>query len=111
VIFAYGGTIFVPSGNELTRELLAHELVHCRRQGDDPEAWWDRYLTEVAFRLMEEGLAHAMEYETFCAESHSVRKRSDMLFRISQRLAGPLYGNMCSVAAAKRLVTAKSSNG
>ncbi len=36
-IFAYGGKIYSPGSKTLAPELIAHEQVHFRQQGDDPD--------------------------------------------------------------------------
>ncbi len=75
VIFAYAPYIFVPSGNSLPPELIAHEQVHIDRQtAMGVDAWWQRYLVDVEFRYLEELLAHRAEYQKLC-ELEPVRQR------------------------------------
>ena len=61
-IFTYAPSVYVPSGRPLTGSLIAHERVHIGQQGDDPAAWWDRYLDDVEFRLEQEVEAHRAEW-------------------------------------------------
>lgn len=94
IIFAYGDTIYVPSGNELPPELIAHEEVHGERQlkmGVD--AWWDEYIKSVSFRYEEELLAHRAEYAKIC-EIGSRQVRRSSLKVIAKKLSDPLYDNM-----------------
>lgn len=103
VIFCYGGTIHNPTGGALSESLIAHERVHSLRQGDNPAAWWDRYIADPEFRFEEELAAHLVEYLTAVrGGGRALRRRS--LHLIAQRLAGPLYGRAVSLDEAKRLI-------
>src|SRR6266403_4994244 len=63
VLVAYGEDIFNPSNVHISPALLAHEYRHCARQWQaDPEAWWEKYMTDQEFRYHEELIAHAEEY-------------------------------------------------
>ena len=69
VLYCFGDAIFNPMQIEVPPFLIAHESVHCERQGDQIEEWWDRYLADPAFRLQEELPAHAAEYA--CLRAHA----------------------------------------
>lgn len=100
-LFCYGDTIYFPAGGDLPETLHAHEEVHSRRQGDDPDLWWDRYLQDAEFRLLEEVLAHRAEYRAFQGDR---RERRLFLRSVAARLSGPLYGRMVTFEKAKRLI-------
>jgi hypothetical protein len=91
VIFAYGGKIYAPGNVKVTRELDAHERVHIARQGEDCDAWWDRYLRDPEFRFEEEFEAHLVEYRTFVKRHIDPVKRARALREIAGKLASPLY--------------------
>ena len=57
-IFTYAPAVYVPSGRPLSGPLIAHERVHICQHGDDPVAWWARYLSDADFRLKQEVKAH-----------------------------------------------------
>lgn len=102
VIFAYGGKVYGRGiGKHLTRELDAHERVHIERQGDDPDGWWAKYLSNPEFRYVEELLAHRAEYETYCRRHINPAKRMMFLRSVASRLASSLYG--LGVAYAKAM--------
>lgn len=106
VIFAYGTRVYCPSGDgsPLPRELEAHEAVHLKRQQEydgGPGAWWDKYLTDIEFRLAEEILAHRAEYAMFCKRHLCQIKRGEARRRIARKLAAPLYGKLISQDAAE----------
>lgn len=105
ILFAWGDTIFNPEGVEIPPELFAHEAVHGERQiGIGVEHWWDRYLDLPWWRLKEEELAHRAEYQAYARRHPNSRKRALVLDAIAERLAGPLYGNLVSVADARAVV-------
>lgn len=103
-IFAWGDTIYNPSGGQLTSALIAHEKVHFKQQEGNPEDWWDKYLSDANFRLNQELEAHRVEYRTFCRENRDRNKQARYLFEISSRLASPMYGNMLTTKEAMKLI-------
>lgn len=103
VIFTWGEAIYNPESAPITPALMIHEAVHARRQGDDPAAWWRRYLVEPAFRLDEEIRAHVAEYGAICAAGNRHLKRFHLKL-IARRLSGPLYGQIIPFAEARRIL-------
>lgn len=100
IIFAYGDTIYAPSGKDLPPEIIAHEEAHGERQlkmGVD--AWWDEYIKSVSFRYDEELIGHRAEYAKIC-EIASRQVRRSSLKLIAKKLSDPLYGNMASMKKA-----------
>ena len=105
-MFAWGDTIYNPSGNTLTKELLAHERVHCQQQGRDIQGWWDKYLINLDFRFKQELKAHQVEYAVNKQIEIDRNRRRIYLREISKRLSSPLYGNMVTFDKAKKLIKA-----
>ena len=91
-IFAWDGTIYNPSGGPVSSALISHEKVHFKQQDGDPEAWWEKYLADVDFRLEQEIESHRAEYKEFCKGVRQRETRVRYLSEIALRLAGPLYG-------------------
>jgi len=92
-IFAYGDTIFVPSGKPLSHALKVHEAVHGIRQKEiGVDFWWEKYLSDKTFRYYEELLAHAAEYKALCVGVDNPKVKSKFLKQVATRLASPLYG-------------------
>lgn len=107
VVFTYGGTIFVPGGETLSLALRAHEAAHSERQTTDVkqiESWWRKYIKDPEFRLAEEIPAHRAEYREYARLHRDRNMRSEMLRKIAQRLASPLYGNLVKFREAKAFV-------
>jgi hypothetical protein len=91
-IFAFAPDVWNPFGVAIGPELVAHEQVHIMRQGQDPAAWWKRYIAEDNFRLAEEVFAHIAEYENLIERGHPTRDDRRRAFRyITKRLCWPLY--------------------
>lgn len=92
VLFAYGEDIYNPSGVTIPHFLLAHEYRHCARQWQaDPEAWWDKYLTDDEFRYGEELIAHVEEYIAQARGTKDRNARARLEMRTAARLIAPLY--------------------
>ena len=104
IYFCYGDTVFNPSGTVIDGPLRAHEAVHSRRQGNDPAAWWRRYIDDKHFRLDEELLAHRAEFgaRLLCGQG---RKSAEGL---ALRLSSDIYGKMISYASALAFITEKA---
>ena len=110
VIFTYGDTIYVAGtvAPNLSPALRAHEAMHSQRQAmiGGPALWWDRYLADADFRLKEELIAHRAEYGTVRQTVKDRNHVAQHLHQIASRLASKLYGNMMTLAEAKRALLA-----
>lgn len=108
VVFTYGDSVYVPSGKPLIAPIQAHEMIHSMRQvraEGGAKTWWDKYLVDTEFRLVEELAGHCAEYRAF---STMVKDRNEVaryLQLVANKLAAPLYGNLISPAQARRLLT------
>lgn len=104
IIFAWGLQIFNPDGIHITPALRAHEEVHSLRQQGNPAAWWDKYLSDPAFRYAEEIPAHICEYAKLYSDNPLRNARRHYLDQVAERLAGPLYGRLTTRERAIRLL-------
>lgn len=98
VIFAWGDTIFNPSVIAVTPSLLSHEAVHGRRQGQDVEGWWHRYIDDDQFRFDEEVLAHRAEYWRL-VRGFSFEGRRLALDAIVEKMLAPIYAYPKEIAS------------
>ena len=62
-IFCFGDTIYNPFNAEVDAFLMAHEVVHSKQQGEDPKAWWKKYLLDKKFRFAQELQAYRVQYK------------------------------------------------
>lgn len=107
VIFAWGDTIYNPSGDKLTSWLIAHEQVHQHQQDGDPETWWARYLIDPVWRFEQELEAHRVEYNVFCispAVLGNRNKKRAFLKGLARRLSSPMYGNIRTYQQCRALI-------
>ena|SRR3990167_10379755 len=103
VVYTYGDTIYNPTEFDVPNHLMAHEMEHMRQQGDDPKAWWDRYLVDKVFRQEQEMEAYGMQY-AYIQRTFPVRAAKQLLFYITRDFAGPIYGNLMSYHEAESLI-------
>ena len=61
-IYCYGDKIYNPSGRELTPDIEYHESIHSKQQGNNPDLWYNKYLTDKDFRLNQEIEAYGEQY-------------------------------------------------
>lgn len=105
ILFCYGHTIYTLSYKPISPHLIAHEKVHCDRQGEDIEGWWDKYLNDPKFRFYEELLAHRAEYQSMVSDNANRLQKRSALKIVSKRLSSKLYGaNSISVKQAQGLI-------
>jgi len=108
VLFAWGDDIYNPHSVKIPGPLKAHEAMHGSRQklfASGIEGWWRHYIADHDFRLMEETVAHRVEY--LVTASQSVMNRADrrgLLKSVSKRLAHPMYEFNLSNANALRVL-------
>lgn len=92
VLFAYGEDVYNPWGIVIPPALLAHEYRHCARQWQaDPEAWWEKYITDGEFRYEEELIAHVEEYIVQAKGMKDRNARARLEMNTAARLIAPLY--------------------
>lgn len=116
ILYAWGNSIYNPSGVIIEPWIMAHERVHGERQlnytvgvpgpwseNNAIRTWWRHYILSPQFRLQEEILAHQKEWE-IAQKFLSKKKAQRYLVTISQRLASPLYGNLISAPDAQATI-------
>ena len=101
VLYCHGSVIYNPDRVVIKPQLIKHEEAHSERQGTDPEAWWNKYLTDPSFRYHEELIAHKAEWLAYCKRHYGASERNKYLSMIADRLASPMYGEIVSPAAAR----------
>lgn len=94
-IYCYGDAIYNPHGREITADLQMHEQVHSKQQGDSPETWWLRYLSDPAFRLSQELEAYGVQY-TVVRPLLRGQMRQWALESMAKALSGATYGSLIS---------------
>lgn len=97
-IFCYGDTIYNVR-EELSKDLIAHELAHSKQQGSNPAVWWFKYLDDKEFRLKEEIEAYGTQY-ALIAKHLKGKWLKYGLEQMSRALSGEEYGGIISYGEA-----------
>ncbi len=100
-VFCYGDTIYNPSGKELTADVIYHEEVHSKQQGDNPEAWYTEYLRNPAFRLREELEAYGQQWLFVKEKVKDAKLREWIKENMALALSGEEYGTLISYGQAE----------
>ncbi len=102
-VFAYGDTLYNPTGEEVSDDLMAHEETHEEQQKIlGAEQWWELYLTDEAFRLTQEVEAYRAQYISVQDKSRDFRRL--FLQRLAKDLSSKLYGSIINTKQAKELI-------
>lgn len=106
-LFAYGNEIYNPDDMPVDPAQIAHEAVHSVQQGDNPEAWWDRYLFDPVFRCSQEVLAYQKQYQ-FAKKITKDRERlNKYLHALARDLSGEMYGSILTHSEAIQAIKSK----
>lgn len=110
IAITYGDSIYVPSGRLIPDYLYEHEKVHIVAQGEmGADAWWDRYLSDKHFRLLQELEGYTRQYEFMCQKVKDRNARNRILVDIAQSLSGPAYGYITSSNYATNTIKRKAN--
>ena len=99
-LFTYGDTCYC---KDISPVMIVHEQTHAKQQVN-PKEWWDRYFTDINFRLSQEVEAYKNQWKWIKENIKDRNKRFKMLCAICDDLSGKLYNNMVSWSEAKRLI-------
>lgn len=105
-VFAYGDTIYNPTGNMIHEDIMVHEEVHSRQQLEiGVEEWWNLYLESDSFRLEQEVEAYSAQYQYICQHGNREMRRKE-LDRLAGDLSSALYGAIVKKKDALELIQA-----
>lgn len=103
VIVTYGDTVHCKSGH-LSPDLIVHERTHINQQVTyGPEKWWERYLTDPEFRLLQELAAYKNQCSYIRSYVRSPYKKYE-LFQHIWTCMEKNYGDMITYEQAKKLL-------
>lgn len=108
VIYTYGDVIYNPSNISIPEHLIVHESTHCEQQGNDPDAWWGRYLIDSYFRIEQETEAYARQFAFICRKVKDRNQRHRICLDLARILAGPIYGNVIGQMSAYQKIKSLS---
>lgn len=95
--------IYNPYAQTLTEDLIEHEKVHMRQQGNDPALWWKRYLDDNEFRLSQELEAYQVQY-AWIKEHFNRETRRRFLKTIAKDLSSVIYGHIITQEKAEERI-------
>lgn len=102
-IYTYGNTIYCKS--PLSTEKMVHESIHVDQQKKmGVEPWWDKYFTDVEFRLEQEVEAYKAEADYIRKYTKDRNLKARLIHQICATLSSPMYGNICTFSQAKEYV-------
>lgn len=110
-VFTYGDTCYIQSNEKFPDHVHAHELIHSKQQGDDPDGWWNRYLIDSEFRLEQELEAYRIQYQWVKQRTKS-KFAKDVLFILARDLSnhyGLSISHIEAEAKIRRLQTKDAS--
>jgi O6-methylguanine-DNA--protein-cysteine methyltransferase len=103
-MFCYGDTIYSPHLKQIDTAYIMHETMHSMQQRDKPQEWWDKYLKDPEFRLVQELEAYQVQHR-FNVKSGLGRDAVALrLSHMAQALSSEMYGNVISYAEAARKI-------
>ncbi|HEC65133.1 MAG TPA: hypothetical protein ENI23_07565 [bacterium] len=105
IVFTYGDIIYAPGHGDISEHLMIHEKIHSEQQGNDPEDWWKRYLTESDFRLKQEVEAYYAQYSSFKRAHRDKNLQIRYLYQIAADLSSTIYGSIVTHREAMNLIT------
>ena len=85
-VFCYGDTIYTLSKEPIPEDIIEHEQIHSKQQGNDPADWWQTYLKDSNFRLEQELEAYVYQYK-YAKEKHGSAAAKMCLEELAQNLA------------------------
>jgi hypothetical protein len=102
--YCYGNTIYSPDNDGIPDHVMEHEKVHSRQQGADPDAWWNKYITNPTFRMNQEMEAYKVQYNYAKGFIKDRNKLDKFLRSLASDLSGEAYGSAISHSDAMSLI-------
>src|SRR3990167_1931247 len=96
-IYPFSNVIYNPSGLDIPQDVMIHEAVHIRQQGENPADWWQKYITDKDFRLNQELEANQEQYKFVCKVFKDRNKQARTLLAIARNMSGEVYNLNVSI--------------
>ena len=104
VAITYGDTIHT-ARTDLLPDVIVHEQVHQKQQGNSPAVWWQMYLTDKTFRYEQERAAYIAQAKFIKKYILDRNARFKCLSEVAQDFSSPIYGNIITYDDAIKLLT------
>lgn len=109
-IFCFGNVIYNPYKVTITKDLEVHEEAHSKRQGNNPNEWWMRYLENKEFRLQEEIIAYGVQLAFINSLGIPAKIRQWKEEKLAEGLSSNLYNLGISYGEAKSKIRNYAKN-
>ena len=96
-IFPYSPYIYNPSGLDIPQDVMIHEAVHLKQQGENPKEWWEKYIIYKDFRFTQELEANQEQYKFACKVLKDRNQRAKSLLAIARNMSGEVYNLNVSI--------------
>ena len=103
IVVTYGQCVY--SEKPLSPDLIVHETIHTKQQGDTPDIWWERYIKDPIFRLEQELEAYIAQVKYVKKNIKDRNQRFRFIYQLAQDLSGSMYGNCISFNEAYKKIT------
>lgn len=112
-IFCWGGVIYNPHAPYVDPHLIVHESIHSEQQKvyGGVEAWWDRYLSDAKWRVIQEVEAYKEQYHNFIKSTKDREKKHKYVMGLASQLSSPMYGSPILQNHALKLIKNDISHG
>lgn len=109
-VFTYGDAIYNPSGRELLPDVIYHESIHAEQQGNAPDLWYTKYLSDPDFRYEQELEAYGKQYQ-YAVDAGARGKMLDWLLeKMALALSGAAYGTLIEYGRAASAIKRYARN-
>lgn len=103
-VFTYAPNVYYRGSGNLSYDVLKHEDVHIKQQGDiGRDEWWKRYLSDPQFRFEQELEAYRVQFKAM--DIYNRGQRRVLLNKIASDLSSAMYGNVITKAEALEAIT------
>lgn len=104
-VFTYGETIHAPYHEKLPPDIIEHEQIHIKQQKEyqSPDIWWNKYILDTDFRLLQELEAYSHQYQWIKSISNG-KIANEALIEMASNLSSPLYRLNISYGHAEKLI-------
>ena len=90
-VFAYGSIIYNPNNIDILPDIEYHESIHAKQQGDNPDLWYHKYITDKEFRLKMEVEAYGEQYKFNKEHIKDTKLLKWRLEKMASALSGECY--------------------
>ena len=107
IVFTYGDTIYVPSGEQISNDLIIHEQTHSKQQHHmeaGAKLWWKIWMEDPEFRIANEVEAYGAQFRFICSKVKDKNWQEKNLNELAGQMSSEIYGNVIDFMEAKKRI-------